>query len=165
MTKRSVRISASILVCLLAGACAQPRVSYETSWQKLLAHFAGCSSVHGYDPRYLQDLPENRLGKGELAWRACAYQGVEEIMIPASSVPGMFRQLIQEDKTMTAKIGRGELKRSERKARVTAVLADIRRKERQPKREERKLENMREEFRDINRSRNRIARRAVRGYF
>ncbi len=165
MTKRLVRISASFLVCVLAGACAQPRPTYESSWQKLLTHFAGCSSVHGYDPRNLQELPENRLGDGELEWRACAYQGVDEIMVPASSVPEMFRELIREDKTMTAKIAKGEMMRSERKARVMAVLADIHRKERQPKAEEQRLRNLRDEFRDIERSRNRIAHRAVRGFF
>ena len=151
------------LICLPAVAGAQLRTSYESSWQKLLTHFSACSSVHGFDPQSGQQPPQDRLGEGELGWRACAYRGIENIMIPNSAVPGLFQQLIREDKAMTAKISGGELKRSERKARVLAILEDIRSREDA----RRKAEDVRikREFRKLERSYNRAARRAVRGFF
>ncbi len=151
------------IICLPAIACAQLQPSYESSWQKLLTHFSACSSVHGFDPQSPQQPPQDRLAKGELAWRACAYQGIENIMIPNSAVPGLFQQLIREDKDMTARIAGGELKRSERKARVLAILEDIRSREDA----RRKAEDVRvkKELRKFERSYNRAARRAVRGFF
>jgi hypothetical protein len=151
------------IIFLPAIAGAQSRTSYEGSWQKLLTHFSACSSQHGFDPQSPQQPPQDRLAKGELDWRACAYQGIENIMIPNSTVPGLFQQLIREDKAMTARIAGGELKRSERKARVLAILEDIRSREDAG----RKAEDARikKEFGKFERSYNRAARRAVRGFF
>ncbi len=169
MTKTYARNLAWMIICVAAVACAQPRPTYESSWQRLLTHFSGCSSEHGYDPRSQAELPQNRLGKGELKWRACAYQGVENIMIPNAAAPGLFRQLIREDKAMTAKIASGEMTRSERKARVTAVLDDLRRREDASRDAEyQRLEYLRAEQRDLYRSHGRAlreARRTVRGRF
>lgn len=162
--KQSMRISALVLICGVVVACAETRPTYESSWPKLLAHFSQCSGIHGYDPRYKQDLPEDRLAAGELEWRACAYQGIGTIMISASVAPESFRQLIREDKDMTSKIVAGELKRSERKARVLAILSEIRRQEDNRGRA-RKQKSAKDELRDLEQSRNRNARRAVRGFF
>lgn len=170
MTKTYARIIASVMICVPALACVQFRPTYESSWQRLLTHFSGCSSAHGYDPRSQEGLTQNRLGKGELKWRACAYQGVENIMIPNSATPELFRQLIREDKAMTAKIAKGEMTRSERKERVTAVLDDIRSREgayrkAESQKLEKRLEQMKAQQREIDRYGRRAAGRFGGGHF
>ena len=109
-------------------------------------------------------MAENRLGAGELEWRACAYRGIESIMISTSVAPNSFRQLIREDKEMTARISAGKLKRSERKARLQALLTEIRRQDEDRSRAQQQ-KGVKDELRALERSGSLNARRAVRGFF
>ena len=156
MTTKATSILASVCLGVLLAGCTSSQPSFESAWYNLLARFSECSLRHGYDPEVEQNLPENRLGKGELKWRDCAYVGIEEIMIPVSAVPGLFQQLVREDKSMTSSIIKGEMTRTQRNDRVTAILNQIYSRETAQRKalEARYLEQnrqFREEMREIRR--------------
>lgn len=151
-----------MVVYFSLSAQAGAQSGFNGTWSEVLAYFSGCSSQYGYDPENSAHIAENSLGNGELKWRDCAYAGLEKIMIPKSSTPDLFRQLIAEDKSLTAKLGKGEITRSHRKSRISEILQEIHQRENQSYKADRK--RMHDEMRRFERSRNPAARRAVRGW-
>jgi ABC-type thiamine transport system substrate-binding protein len=160
-----VQLIIPIAVGVLIAACAGPSTAAEYLWPKILNQLTVCASQHGYDLETAQQLPESSLGKGELKWRACAYQAIETKMVPDSIAPDLLRQLIREDKDMTAQIVAGKSTRSARKARATEILSEIhRREDAQRVKERRELENQMRRYEE-SLVHNRGARRAVMGRF
>ena len=86
---------------------------------------ADCTTIHGYDPDTVT-VGDDALAPGERDWRACVYAAIESRVIPLSQVPGSYRTLIAEDRTMTEAIAGGQLTRSARRARLEDLAADIR---------------------------------------
>jgi hypothetical protein len=94
--------------------------------QQLVADLKECTGRHGYDPNQTVGVAENALAPNERPWRQCAYEAVRAYAEEHPSLGGLYTQLISEDITMTAAIQQGTLTRSERRARIEALLIQIR---------------------------------------
>ncbi len=130
-----LRLKFVCALCLLVIGCAAERASSPNmpravSRAALEIHMHGCTATHGYDWKATDGIGDRELAPGEREWRQCVYRGVEDILIPHTTFPGLYRQIIDEDRRMTEKIGRGEMTRSERRARLDQLLKVIERKER-----------------------------------
>ena len=91
-----------------------------------MADLQQCTGRYGYDPNQTAELAENALAPNELPWRQCAYEAVRAYAEAHPSVGDLYTQLINEDITMTTAIQQGTLTRSERRARIEALLIQIR---------------------------------------
>jgi hypothetical protein len=114
----------ALAVALLAGGCSY----YSATDHRVEATkdlFAECTQQYGYDPNRTEALGEHQLGPGELEWRACAYRAVETKMMPGSARPQQFAALIEADRQMTRELASGTLSRSERRAKLEALIAGM----------------------------------------
>jgi hypothetical protein len=110
----------------LAAAALTP----EEARAKLDGELAQCTQRFRFDPG-ARNLPERALASGERAWRECAYEGVKKHMIPNSTIPDVYLQLIGEDRTLTDRLDRGEITRAERRQRLDELVERIRNAERE----------------------------------
>ena len=94
--------------------------------QQLVAELNECTHKYGYHPDQTAGVAENALAPNELPWRQCAYDAVRAYANEHPSLSGLYTQLIDEDIAMTAQIQQGTLTRSGRRARIEALLAEIR---------------------------------------
>jgi hypothetical protein len=94
--------------------------------KQLVAALSECTGRYGYDPDQTAGVAENALAPNELPWRQCAYEAVRAYAKEHPSLGGLYTQLINEDITMTTAIQQGTLTRSERRARIEALLTQIR---------------------------------------
>ena len=116
-----VKVGGFALAVGVLSACAQSsgdagltRASFDELQTQLYGHWAGCTETYDVEPRKLSGIGENELAVGEREWLECAYQGIESIMIPGSSVPDMYRQLISDSRSMTDLVEQGRLTRTKR---------------------------------------------------
>lgn len=80
-----------------------------------------CRQEAGYTPL---DEGEASLAPGEVAYRACLYAGIEEILLPAiphEEVRGWYRALISDDRMLTEAVATGRMTRGERQIRLDAL--------------------------------------------
>ena len=131
---RSFRIRAGsvALAIVMLSACTQmpsevgtSRASFAELKSELDVHLAGCTETYGLDPREQSGTGENELAVGEKEWLECAYQGIEEIMVPGTKFPKMYRQLIADSRGMTDLIEQGEITRTQRRIVLQAAIFDI----------------------------------------
>ncbi len=101
----------------------------EAAFKQFDAHVAECTKKTGYDPDNTSNLGKHEIAPEEDKWRACAYQGVETILIPATGNPVMYTTLIQTHKIMTDNIRRKASTRAERKRQIEDLVQDIEFKE------------------------------------
>src|SRR5262245_16450439 len=94
--------------------------------QQLVSALKQCTGKYGYDPNQTAGVAENALAPNELQWRQCAYEAVRAYAEAHPSLADLYTQLINEDITMTTAIQQGTLTRSERRARIEALLIQIR---------------------------------------
>jgi hypothetical protein len=112
---------------LLYGGCATTGGS--PAEKKLVEHMAQCSEKYGYDPKKSSDLGEYELGPMEREWRSCVYEGIRTVIIPRTSIPEVYENLIEQDRDMTDAIEKGRLTRSQRESRVNNLIQTIRARE------------------------------------
>jgi len=115
-----------VLCAGLAGAAQaveETRPEAHAAFDDGLAH---CTRLYGYSPAAATNLGPHELGKGELAWRDCAYHVVRKTLVPGSRVPAVYEQAIAEDKAMTAAIQRQQLTRDERRRKLNDLLESLR---------------------------------------
>src|SRR5262249_19812815 len=93
---------------------------------QLIVALNQCTQAHGYDPEQTAGLAENALAPNELPWRQCAYDAVRAYAEANPSLGDLYAQLINEDIAMTTAIQQGSLTRSQRRARIGALLGQIR---------------------------------------
>ncbi len=127
-----------IFVALLFTSCAtdSSTTSLQTGgslkvvdlYPKFKAHMASCTEAHGFDP-LAANIDEHALAPGEIPWRECVYQGIDEYIIAYSTVPRLYKQIVAEDHAMTDQIARGELTRTARRSRLEALIKMIRTEE------------------------------------
>jgi len=94
--------------------------------QQLVADLKECTGRYGYDPDQTAAVAQNALAPNELPWRQCAYEAVRAYAKEHRSLSGLYSQLINEDIMMTTAIQQGTMTRSERRARIEALLTQIR---------------------------------------
>ena len=89
-----------------------------------------CTARYGYDPDKAGELGERELGQGEEEWRSCLYVELRKLVVdPTGAVPKMYADLIAQDRRLTEAIKKGEVTRSERKQKNTALIEKIQREE------------------------------------
>jgi hypothetical protein len=127
-------IAAVALIGLLA-ACAgeqsapkHEKTAVELAYERFLTYLDNCSATYETDPRTAA-VGENELVVREREWRTCAYDGIRTIVMPASTYPGDYAEMIAEDQAMTEKIAQGGMTRSERRARLDMMREEIAAKE------------------------------------
>ncbi len=131
---RARGIAAIALVGVLAacasqqGATTQEKSRIELANEQLVAELDQCSARHDTDPR-TATVGENELAPREREWRACAYEGIRAILVPASAVPEVYDELIAEDEALTDQVEAGEITRTERRARLDQLREEIAAKE------------------------------------
>ena len=120
--------------------------------ERLRAHLQSCTQRYGYDPDRVRSLGPHEIGPGELKWRDCAYEGIREVMVPASAVPDAYDTLIGLDRVMTRDIEARKKTRDERRRRIQKLIDDILAREKKadqpPEAEltEEEMERRRDEF-------------------
>ena len=120
---------------LIAGCASQSREDASGSpymkeaYAQFKSHLADCTASHDFDPDNAPGLGENELAPTERAWRACAYEGVERYLAPNSKSPELYRRLVTTDRILTDDIEKGTVTRSARKARIEAMVEEIRAQE------------------------------------
>lgn len=92
---------------------------------KLVADIGQCSQRYGYDPRSATGIAENALAPQELPWRQCAYDAVRVYEQANPAMASRYEQLISEDIGMTTAIQQGSMTRSQRRARIEELIAQI----------------------------------------
>ena len=105
------------------------KVYMEPAFKKFDAHLAECTRKTGYDRDNVAKLGKFEIAPGEDQWRECAYQGVKTIIIPQTRSPGLYTTLIQTHQILTDNVKNKVTTRNQRRARIEALVADIRRKE------------------------------------
>jgi hypothetical protein len=65
-----------------------------------------------------QSLGPYQLGRGELAWRDCAYAALRATVVPATKHPELYLALIEQDKALTAGIREKRVTRAQREAQL-----------------------------------------------
>ena len=122
------RHSAILFVGVLGACAAAP--TFEESRAQLAVHLDACTNRYGYDPNNVDALAPYELGKNETKWRSCAYEGIENYLIPQSSIATQYRLLIAEDREMTAQVQQKSLTRAARNATLDKRIALIEKQER-----------------------------------
>lgn len=92
---------------------------------QLVADLDQCTHSFGYDPQKAADIPENQLGPRELEWRQCGYDAVRKYSQFQPALTGRYEQLINEDISMTNAIQSGAMTRTQRRARLDALIDQI----------------------------------------
>jgi hypothetical protein len=98
---------------------------------KLVSDLLQCTQTHGFDPQNAVGVAENALAPNELPWRQCAYDAVRAYGRSHPTLRSMYDQLVAEDLAMTTAIQQGTMTRSQRRARIEDLVAQIKAAEEQ----------------------------------
>ncbi len=82
----------------------------------LKMYFKDCTAQTGCDSDNLTGIGVNQLDPDERAFLFCANNGIQELIIPVSTVPDAYTGLIAENRHMTDAVEDGKMTRSERKS-------------------------------------------------
>jgi len=122
-----------VFIAALIGGCASKNTTTDSmtsavmgARDKLVADIRQCSQRSGYDPNNLQGVAENALAPQELQWRQCAYDAARSYEQANPAMRSQYDQLIAEDIAMTTAIQQGTMTRSQRRARIEQLIAQIR---------------------------------------
>lgn len=153
-----------VAACSALTACAAPTVPQARA--ALDHHVEQCSERYGLDPESSEGAGPHEILPAERPWRECVYAGIETLVVPYTSMPGLYRSLVREDRRMTDDIEAGRLTRAERRQRLDALLAVLEARERAyaEQREQQALDNARAfewQQRQFNEQEDRIRRSLV----
>ncbi len=123
-----VKCASLLLAAGLVAAC-QTTPEYRDNRAQLDTRLDVCATKNGYDRKAVKSLKDYQLGRNEIAWRQCAYAAIETRMIPSTPIPDLYRQIIAEDKQMTARIQQHRMTRAARRARLDTLIAEIEKRE------------------------------------
>ena len=134
-TKKMAESTVVIVVALILASCATDSTATRTQaggslkivnlYPEFRTHMASCTEAHGFDPS-TATVDEHALAPGEIPWRACVYQGIDEYIIAYSFVPRLYKQIVAEDRAMTEQIAQGTLTRTARRSRLDELINSIR---------------------------------------
>lgn len=114
---------------VVAGcADAPPRTSASPilqARQQLNADLGTCAQRYSYDPAKAANVAENALAPNELQWRQCIYEALGRYAKANPAMASTYQSLIANDMAMTSAIQQGTMTRSQRKARVEQLVAQI----------------------------------------
>jgi len=118
---------ALIPVASLTGACASdiepakpasPPAYLEKDYTAYRERLRTCTRRTGYGLAAQQSLGAYQIGRGELAWRDCAYTALRSTIVPATKNPELYLALIEQDKALTAGIREKRVTRAQREAQI-----------------------------------------------
>lgn len=114
------------IAAALALACAGAAGAQATgsAMDDLFAQGKKCTGKYGFDPAKAEGLGEYQLGPGERRWRDCMYQWIRDVVIPSTSIPSTYRELIAYDRMMTDRIEAKKMTRGQRAERIDRLLID-----------------------------------------
>lgn len=92
---------------------------------QLAASLRQCSETYHYDPRHVEGIGEHALAPNETRWQLCAYDAVRVYEEANPPLAPLYSSLVSQDTLMTAGILHGNVTRSERSARIRALLEKI----------------------------------------
>jgi len=92
---------------------------------KLISDVHQCSNRYGYDPNNVSGVADDSLAPQELPWRQCAYDAVRTYEKTNPALADRYEQLISEDIQMTTAIQQKAMTRSQRRARLEDLIAQI----------------------------------------
>jgi hypothetical protein len=98
---------------------------------KLIADVKACNAKYAYDPNNATGIAENALAPHELEWRRCAYDAVRTYEHANPALTSRYDQLITEDLQMTTAVQQGTMTRTQRRARIQELVAQIKAAEEQ----------------------------------
>lgn len=125
-------LASTLLACSTAPTSAgADQTPLQQSYAKFQTYLNDCAKNIGVDPRTAKGVGERELLPKEREWRACAYEGIRALLVPTARHPGLYGQLIAEDQSMTDRIAKGTMTRSERAARLDQLREAIAQKEQQ----------------------------------
>jgi hypothetical protein len=111
------------------SACASQPASMEPLAEaraRLASEIQQCSKTYSYDPRTAVGIPENALAPSEPQWHQCAHDAVRSYQKVNLLLAPLYDSLIDQDIFMTNAIMHGQMTRSERHARISQILEEIR---------------------------------------
>ena len=111
--------------CAQQGPQPEQRASFVELKARLETYLSQCTQTFGLDPRKESGLSENALAPNERDWLDCAYIGIENIMIPNSDFPGMYRDFIAEAQSIVDLMDRGGVTRTQRRDRLQTLITQI----------------------------------------
>ncbi len=92
---------------------------------QLQANLRQCTTTTGYDPQHVTGVAENALAPHELQWRQCAYDAVHAYIQANPPMTVSYNNLVAQDIAMTTAIQQGTMTRTQRRARIEALLQQI----------------------------------------
>ena len=118
--------AAAIYGCASEGAKSTSSASgMMEARDKLVADIGQCSQRYGYDPNHVTGTADNALAPQELPWRQCVYDAVRLYERANPAMANRYEQLIAEDIQMTTAIQQGTMTRTQRRARIETLVAQI----------------------------------------
>jgi len=108
------------------GTSAAAETPMEEAYDTFREYRAQCTAKHGYDPDNLGPLSDFEAAPGEADWRTCVYKGVREILMPKTTYPDLYRDLIAKDQRLTQQVLAAQLTRQERRTLIEEMISDIR---------------------------------------
>ena len=118
---------ALIPAAFLIGACANnleqakpasPPLYLEKDYTAYRERLRACTARTAYRSAVQQSLGPYQLGRGELAWRDCAYAALRSTIVPATTHPELYLALIEQDKALTAGIRERRVTRAQRETQI-----------------------------------------------
>jgi hypothetical protein len=113
---------------VVLSACGSQPAAVESPAQaraRLTAEIQQCSKTYSYDPRTVVGIPENALAPNEPQWHQCAHDAVRSYQKVNPLLAPLYDSLVDQDTSMTDAIVHGRMTRSERHARISQILAEI----------------------------------------
>ena len=132
MIRHSVPLLLAVVVAAMIAGCSSQKAAAPSAASgtmaardQLNAELRQCTGRYGYDPEHVTGVAENALAPQELQWRQCAYDAVRAYERSNPALTSRYEQLISEDIQMTTAIQQGTMTRSQRRARVQDLVAQI----------------------------------------
>src|SRR4051812_32501496 len=116
-----------LAIALSACATSMP---VQSAYDQARANLAECASKVGFNPQGNFDAFDRSLAPNEAAYWACAHEGVERYVLPATRIPNQYRSLIADNRRWLASLGSGEMTRQQWRARLDQRIDQVKDQER-----------------------------------
>jgi hypothetical protein len=107
------------------GSVTSGTADIDQAFSAFQARLKGCTATYGFDPAAAHNLGPYELGPHEREWRNCAYEGMQQLLIPKSTNPDMYYRAISQDQLMTDLIEQKKMTRAERMQRLEQMRVQI----------------------------------------
>ncbi len=131
MNSTGKAIGLLFLILSLSSACSTMDIS--AARQDFREYIQGCKQRFNYDPLQTEGLGDYQLAEGEKEFLNCVYTGLNDLLIPNTTIPEDYEKLVKDHRDMTQKVADKEMTRSERMQRSLAAINSIKEHEAEEK--------------------------------